>query len=74
MEKTTERSEPILTQNRNGSPNDKHDYKNGKKAISLRLDQELIDQLTLAGERRGIGYQTMARLILKEKIAEYVAS
>jgi predicted DNA binding CopG/RHH family protein len=45
----------------------------GKKAISLRLDQELIDLLTVAGRSRGIGYQTMARLILKEKISEYLS-
>lgn len=43
----------------------------GRK-ISITLPEKLILELTKAGEERGIGYQTMARVILVEKTKEYV--
>lgn len=51
--------------NRRGRP------KIGEK-IKITAPEELIALLRKAGEKRGVGYQTMARIILKEKIEEYL--
>ena len=40
--------------------------------MKITAPEELIALLKKAGERRGVGYQTMARIILKEKIDEYL--
>jgi len=41
------------------------------RPTSILLDQDLIDGLRAAGARRGLGYQTMLKLILRERLAEY---
>lgn len=40
------------------------------RRISIVLPDDLIAQLTLLGKERGLGYQTMARLFLMQKIAD----
>jgi len=35
------------------------------------LDKDLIDGLRAAGAKRGLGYQTMLKMILREKLGEY---
>lgn len=45
-----------------------------KKAISIRINNELIAKLRLAGEKRGLGYQPMARMVLMENIDKYLKS
>ena len=39
--------------------------------ISLTLGSELIERLKNVSGKRGIGYQTMIRLILNEKVQDY---
>lgn len=39
--------------------------------ISLTLGSELIERLKNVSGKRGIGYQTMIRLILNEKVKDY---
>jgi predicted DNA binding CopG/RHH family protein len=39
--------------------------------ISLTLGTDLINRLKSVSETRGIGYQTMIRLILNEKVRDY---
>lgn len=39
--------------------------------INLVLSEELVERLRRAGNKRGIGYQTLARMILMDKVAEY---
>lgn len=41
-----------------------------KKQISLRLEPETIEQLKAVAKRKGIGYQTLIRMWLKERLAE----
>lgn len=41
----------------------------GKK-ISLTLPEELIDKLKREAQKKGIGYQTYARMILMEKMTD----
>ncbi len=38
---------------------------------SILLDKDLIDGLRAAGAKRGLGYQTMLKMILREKLGEY---
>jgi predicted DNA binding CopG/RHH family protein len=49
--------------------------KRGRKRIGqtvcLVLTDELIERLKKAGEKRGLGYQTLARMILLENVADY---
>lgn len=40
------------------------------RRISIVLPDDLIAQLTLLGKERGLGYQTMARLFLMQKITD----
>ncbi len=41
----------------------------GKK-ISLTLPEELIDKLKREAQKKGMGYQTYARMLLMEKMTE----
>ena len=40
--------------------------------FQITAPDELVEMLKKAGDMRGVGYQTMARIILKEKIQEYL--
>jgi uncharacterized protein (DUF4415 family) len=40
---------------------------------SILLPRDLLSQLRVAGEKRGVGYQTMLKTILREHIKEYVS-
>lgn len=50
------------------------DLKHGvvMRSISLRLDDDLVAALRRAGAKRGLGYQTMLRVIAKEHVADYL--
>ena len=39
--------------------------------ISITLEKELIERLKTVSSSKGIGYQTMIRYIINEKIGEY---
>lgn len=39
--------------------------------ISLTLGEDLLERLKNVSGKRGIGYQTMIRLILNEKVQDY---
>ena len=41
------------------------------KATSIVLDADLIDALRRKGAKRGLGYQTMLKLIVREHLDEY---
>jgi predicted DNA binding CopG/RHH family protein len=41
-----------------------------KKQISLRLDPEAIDELKVIARRRGIGYQTLIRMWVMERLIQ----
>ena len=41
-----------------------------KKQISLRLDARVIDVLKAIARRKGIGYQTLIRLWVMERLAQ----
>jgi predicted DNA binding CopG/RHH family protein len=41
-----------------------------KKQISLRLDESAINQLKVVAEGKGIGYQTMIRMWVMERLKE----
>lgn len=43
----------------------------GRK-FNVTIPEELIALLQKAGEKRGVGYQTMVRMICTEQIREYV--
>jgi predicted DNA binding CopG/RHH family protein len=43
----------------------------GRK-FNVTMPEELIALLQKAGEKRGVGYQTMIRMICTEQIREYV--
>lgn len=45
--------------------------KNRIMATSILLPPELIEKLKLKGARRGIGYQTMLKIIVHEHVDEY---
>ena len=38
---------------------------------SIVLDQDLVDKLREKGAKRGLGYQTMLKLIAREHVDEY---
>lgn len=38
--------------------------------VTLRLPQSLIQKLKLAAMRQGIAYQTLARMVLQEKVGQ----
>ena len=40
--------------------------------FQITAPDELVEMLKKAGDMRGVGYQTMARIILKEKIQDYL--
>jgi predicted DNA binding CopG/RHH family protein len=46
------------------------DARRPKKQISLRLEDKTIEQLKAIAENKGIGYQTMIRMWVRERIAE----
>ena len=43
----------------------------GRK-LSIILPEELISILEKAGKKKGVGYQTMIRIICTEKVSEYL--
>jgi predicted DNA binding CopG/RHH family protein len=43
-----------------------------KKQISLRLDPEVIEQLKTVAARKGIGYQTLIRMWVMERLGQEV--
>jgi predicted DNA binding CopG/RHH family protein len=55
----------ISTSQRRGRP------RVGRK-FNVTMSEELIALLQKAGEKRGVGYQTMIRMICTEQIREYV--
>lgn len=60
--------EPVLikaSERKGGRP------KIGRK-LSIILPEEVIKQLITAGKMKGVGYQTMIRIICTEKVDEYV--
>lgn len=46
------------------------DVRPPKKQISLRLDADTIDKLKAVAQRRGIGYQTLIRIWVMERLAQ----
>jgi uncharacterized protein (DUF4415 family) len=41
------------------------------KPTSILLDEDLVAQLREKGKKRGLGYQTMLKMIVREHIDEY---
>lgn len=41
------------------------------KPTSIVLDEQLVQRLRKAGAKRGLGYQTMLKVIVREHIDEY---
>jgi predicted DNA binding CopG/RHH family protein len=46
------------------------DARPAKKQISLRLDPEAIDKLKAIARRKGIGYQTLIRMWVMERLIQ----
>ena len=46
------------------------DARPAMKQISLRLDPSVIDQLKLLASNKGIGYQTMIRMWVMERLGQ----
>jgi predicted DNA binding CopG/RHH family protein len=46
------------------------DARGPKKQISLRLDQGVIDNLKVIAAAKGVGYQTMIRMWVMERLTE----
>ncbi len=46
------------------------DARKPKKQISLRMDQAVIDQLKILASSRGLGYQTMIRMWVMERLSQ----
>lgn len=46
------------------------DVRQRKTQISLRLDAESIAQLRIVARRKGIGYQTLIRMWVMERLAQ----
>ena len=46
------------------------DTRGPKKQISLRLDQGVIDNLKVIAAAKGVGYQTMIRMWVMERLTE----
>ena len=45
--------------------------KPARKPTSIVLEQQLIEKLREKGAKRGLGYQTMLKLIVLEHVDEY---
>ena len=43
----------------------------GSRPTSIILDEDLMAKLREKGSRRGLGYQTMLKLIVREHVDEY---
>ena len=41
------------------------------RTTSISLDEGLIEKLRVKGEKRGLGYQTMLKLIVSEHVDDY---
>jgi len=41
-----------------------------KKAVTLRMDPQLKQDLVIIAKRKGIGYQTLMQMWLKERVAK----
>jgi predicted DNA binding CopG/RHH family protein len=41
------------------------------RTTSIALDQDLIEKLRAKGAKRGLGYQTMLKMIVMEHLDEY---
>jgi len=41
------------------------------KPTSILLDQDLVEKLRAKGAKRGLGYQTMLKVIVREHLDEY---
>ena len=41
------------------------------RPTSIVLDEDLVERLRQAGAKRGLGYQTMLKLIVREHLDEY---
>ena len=41
------------------------------KPTSILLDEDLVERLRQAGAKRGLGYQTMLKMIVREHLDEY---
>jgi uncharacterized protein (DUF4415 family) len=41
------------------------------KPTSILLEQDLVDKLRVKGAKRGLGYQTMLKMIVREHVDEY---
>jgi uncharacterized protein (DUF4415 family) len=41
------------------------------RPTSIALDADLVEQLRAKGAKRGLGYQTMLKLIVREHLHEY---
>lgn len=46
------------------------DHRQPKKQIALRLDGETIDALKAVARRKGVGYQTLIRLWVNERLEQ----
>lgn len=46
------------------------DARKPKKQISLRMDQAIIDQLKIVASSKGLGYQTMIRMWVMERLSQ----
>jgi predicted DNA binding CopG/RHH family protein len=46
------------------------DARPAKKQISLRMDPQAIDSLKEIAQRKGIGYQTLIRMWVMERLAQ----
>ena len=46
------------------------DARKRKKQISLRMDQAIIDQLKIVASSKGLGYQTMIRMWVMERLSQ----
>lgn len=46
------------------------DHRQPKKQIALRLDSETIDALKAVARRKGVGYQTLIRLWVNERLEQ----
>ncbi len=46
------------------------DARPAKKQISLRLDPEAIERLKAIAQRKGVGYQTLIRMWVMERLAQ----
>jgi predicted DNA binding CopG/RHH family protein len=42
-----------------------------QRPTSILLEPELVEQLRVKGSKRGLGYQTMLKLIVREHLHEY---